>query len=114
MNYLHYQGVLPTIVITKFDDGFSFENSGTLRLPIDKIYEGGISSPRNPTLFSMFRAIGFCERLGSGFPLIVEACKKYGYQEPLLTEDLQIGRVTLKIKKVVKHHLSYNKDEQER
>ena len=54
----------------------------------------------------MFRAIGFCERLGSGFPLIVEACKKYGYQEPLLTEDLQIGRVTLKIKKVVKHHLS--------
>ena len=62
----------------------------------------------------MFRAIAFCERLGSGFPLIVEACKKYGYQEPLLTEDLQIGRVTLKIKKVVKHHLSYNKDEQER
>ena len=108
-----YQGVLPTIVITKFDDGFSFENSGTLRLPIDKIYECGISSPRNPTLFSMFRAIGFCERFGSGFPLIVEACKKYGYQEPLLTEDLQIGRVTLKIKKVVKHHLSYNQDEQE-
>ena len=108
-----YQGVLPTIVITKFDDGFSFENSGTLRLPIDRIYEGGISSPRNPTLFSMFRAIGFCERLGSSFPLIVEACKKYGYQEPLLTEDLQIDRVTLKIKKVVKHHLSYNQDEQE-
>ena len=75
-----YQGVLPTIVITKFDDGFSFENSGTLRLPIDKIYECGISSPRNPTLFSMFRAIGFCERLGSGFPLIVRLAKSMAFK----------------------------------
>ena len=75
----------------KRDDGFYFSNPGTVKLPIEKVYEGGVSRARNPRMQNMLRMIGFGENLGTGFPTMVDAWEKKFHTLPKLEEDLQIN-----------------------
>lgn len=68
--------------IEKHDDRLCFRNPGTLKLPLEEIYEGGNSKARNPKMQDMLRMIGFGENLGSGFPKIIDAWKDAGWKTP--------------------------------
>lgn len=85
--------------IEKHNDRLCFRNPGTLKLPLEEIYEGGNSKARNPKMQDMLRMIGFGENLGSGFPKILDAWKDAKWKAPLL-EDRQTTeevRLTLPI-----------------
>lgn len=81
--------------IDKYDDRLVLRNPGTLRLPVEKIYEGGTSRARNPHIQNMLRMIGYGENLGSGFPMIVSAWKDAGWGEPKLENRIDIDEVAL-------------------
>jgi ATP-dependent DNA helicase RecG len=49
------------VVASRFTDSVTFSNPGTLRLPLDVVEGGGVSDPRNPTLFKLFNIVGLGE-----------------------------------------------------
>ena len=75
----------------KRDDGFYFSNPGIVKLPIETVYQGGISRARNPRIQNMLRMIGFGENLGTGFPTMVDVWKKKFHTLPKLVENLQVN-----------------------
>ena len=75
----------------KRDDGFYFSNPGTVKLPIENVYQGGVSRARNPRMQNMLRMIGFGENLGTGFPTMVAAWEKKFHTLPKLEDNLQIN-----------------------
>ena len=83
--------------VEKYDNRFVFSNPGSLKIPIVDIYEGGHSKARNPHIQAIFRMIGLGENIGSGFPTILEACKKENWRKPLLSErpDLHLVELTI-------------------
>ena len=83
--------------VEKYDNQFVFSNPGSLKILVVDIYEGGHSKARNPHIQAIFRMIGFGENIGSGFPTILEACKKENWRRPLLSErpDLHLVELTL-------------------
>ncbi len=81
--------------IDKYDDRLVFRNPGTLKLPVEQIYEGGMSKARNPRIQNMLRMIGFGENLGSGFPLILSAWNQVGWKEPVLENKMELDEVAL-------------------
>jgi predicted HTH transcriptional regulator len=83
--------------IVKKDSGFIFSNPGTLKLPIQKIYEGGTSKARNPRIQTMLRMIGLGDNVGSGFPTILNAWGQEKWRKPDLSEDEDINQVELKL-----------------
>lgn len=88
--------------IEKHDDKLVFRNPGLLRIPVEQVYEGGVSFARNPKIQNMLRMVGYGENLGSGFPMILAAWKQSGWGEPVLKEKLDLDEVelTLPLKKV--------------
>ena len=94
---IHADVFLPggVLRIDKYDDRLVLRNPGTLRLPIEKIYEGGTSRARNPHIQNMLRMIGYGENLGSGFPMIMNAWKQSRWGEPLLENRIDIDEVAL-------------------
>ena len=83
--------------VEKHDDRFFFSNPGALKLPIAEIYKGGNSKARNPHIQSILRMLGYGDNIGSGFPTIVDACKKENWQKPLLCESNELHTVELTI-----------------
>ena len=83
--------------VEKYDNRFVCSNPGSLKIPVVDIYEGGHSKARNPHIQAILRMIGFGENIGSGFPTILEACKKENWRRPLLEErpDLHLVELTL-------------------
>lgn len=81
--------------IEKHDDCLVLRNPGTLKLPIAKIIEGGNSKARNPRMQNMLRMVGYGENIGSGFPKILSAWQKAGWNAPLLENKLDIQEVQL-------------------
>ena len=81
--------------IEKHDDKLVFRNPGLLRLPIEQIYEGGVSFARNPKIQNMLRMVGYGENLGSGFPLILDAWKQAGWEKPELKNRIDVDEVEL-------------------
>ena len=79
-----------SITIIKTHDNFSFSNPGRLRIPIEQMYQGGISDVRNPYLQRMFQFVGLGEKAGSGFSKILRAWKEQNWLMPLVTENLDI------------------------
>ena len=94
---IHADVFLPggVLRIDKYDDRLVLRNPGTLRLPIEKIYEGGTSRARNPRIQNMLRMIGYGENLGSGFPKIVAAWKEADWGEPMLKNMIDLDEVEL-------------------
>ena len=83
--------------VEKFDNHFYFSNPGSLRIPVEKIYEGNHTAARNPRLQDMFRMIGYGENIGSGFPTILDACRQELWRKPDLKEFSDLRTVDLKI-----------------
>ncbi len=86
-----------SITVLKFKDRFSFSNPGRLRIPIETLYDGGESDPRNPSLQKMFQMLGLSDKAGSGFPKILRAWREQQWFTPLISEklDLNITNVAL-------------------
>ena len=83
--------------IIKSDKGFVFSNPGTLKLPVQDIYEGGHSVARNPHIQTFFRMIGAGDNIGSGFPTILSAWGEENWRKPDLSEDVDLHLVELKL-----------------
>ena len=81
--------------IEKHDDRLCFRNPGTLKLPLEDIFEGGNSKARNPKMQDMLRMIGLGENLGSGFPKILDAWKEAKWDAPILEDRLATEEVRL-------------------
>ena len=81
--------------VEKHDDKLCFRNPGLLRLPIEQIFEGGVSYARNPKIQNMLRMVGYGENLGSGFPLILDAWKQAGWDTPVLNNKFELDMVEL-------------------
>lgn len=90
----HCTGVLK---VEKYNDGFLFSNPGSLKMPVQKIYEGGHSVARNPRIQNMFRMIGYGDNIGSGFPAILNTWKKEKWRRPDLHEDIELNLVNLRL-----------------
>jgi len=64
-----------------FDDRMEFTNPGGLPHGLtveDLLSDAYVTSPRNPQLASLFKAVGLTERYGSGVKRIEDACRKHG------------------------------------
>ena len=85
------------IVIKKYKDKIEFFNPGCLRISEERMFKGGESNARNKTILKMFNLIGVGERAGSGFPLIVSACKEFGFDKPNIVETYNPDRTKLTI-----------------
>jgi ATP-dependent DNA helicase RecG len=85
------------VVVTKGPDIFTFSNPGRLRIPKSRLYEGGVSDPRNPSLQRMFQMLGLGEKAGSGFQKILRAWKEQEWIEPLVHEKLDLDITTVKL-----------------
>ncbi len=83
--------------IIKTDKGFVFSNPGSLKLPVQDIYEGGHSVARNPHIQTFFRMIGAGDNIGSGFPTILSAWGEENWRKPDLSEDAGLHLVELKL-----------------
>ena len=83
--------------IEKTNDGYIFSNPGSLKLPVERIYEGGHSKARNPRMQNMLRMIGFGENIGSGFPSILKAWHEESWRIPDLHEESDLRIVELKL-----------------
>ena len=83
--------------IEKTNDGYVFSNPGSLKLPVERIYEGGHSKARNPRIQNMLRMIGFGENIGSGFPSILKAWHEESWRIPDLHEEPDLRIVELKL-----------------
>ena len=89
-----------TLKVIKRNKSFEFTNPGILKLPIEDIFRGCNSKPRNPHMQTMLRMVGFGDNAGSGFPTILATWKKEGWIEPELIEDTRLNQVTLVLKMV--------------
>lgn len=87
-------------------------NPGTLKLPIAKIIKGGNSKARNPRMQNMLRMVGYGENIGSGFPKILSAWQKAGWNALLLENklDIQEAQLTMFIPKVNDHENDHAHD----
>ena len=83
--------------VEKRENLFYFSNPGSLRIPVERIYEGNHTAARNPKLQDMFRMIGYGDNIGSGFPTILDACRQEQWRKPDLKEAADLRTVDLKI-----------------
>lgn len=84
-----------TLKIIKKNKSFEFTNPGILKLPIEDIFRGGNSKPRNPHMQTMLRMVGFGDNAGSGFPTILATWEEEGWIQPELVENTTLNQVTL-------------------
>lgn len=84
-----------TLKIIKRNKCFEFTNPGILKLPIEDIFRGGNSKPRNPHMQTMLRMVGFGDNAGSGFPTILATWEAEGWTQPELVENTSLNQVTL-------------------
>jgi ATP-dependent DNA helicase RecG len=87
------------IKIIKELNCFRFSNPGLLRIPLESLYKGGVSDPRNPNLQKMFQMLGLGEKAGSGFQKILRAWKEQQWLNPQVSEKSDIGvtEITLRM-----------------
>lgn len=83
--------------IKKMDTGFEFSNPGTLKIPVQAIYDGGYSIARNPRIQTMLRMIGYGENIGSGIPTILGAWENENWRKPDLSQNEDVHVVELKL-----------------
>lgn len=95
------------ITVIKRPDAFQFSNPGRLRIPLSRLYEGGVSDPRNPHLQKMFQMLGLGEKAGSGFQKILRAWREQAWIRPLVTEklDLEMTSVALPMISMIPEHV---------
>lgn len=82
--------------ITKKNKCFEFTNSGILKLPMEDVFRGGNSKPRNPHMQTMLRMVEVGDNAGSGFPTILATWEGEGI-EPKLVVNTGLNQVTLEL-----------------
>ncbi|MEE4381450.1 MAG: RNA-binding domain-containing protein [Pseudomonadales bacterium] len=87
----------PGVLVRRTPDGYLFRNAGRLRVPLEHLYDGGVSDPRNPSLQKMFQLLGLGEKAGSGIPKILRAWHEQEWLRPLITEAPDRELTTLKL-----------------
>ena len=80
------------IVIEKRKKEIHFSNPGGCRPDINEVMEGGVSDPRNPTIFKLFSLIEIGERAGSGIFNICTVWSQIKWKEPSLHEKFSPER----------------------
>jgi len=75
--------------------GFSFRNPGLLLISEDRLWEGGYSVPRNPTLHKLFALIQLGEREGSGGRVMWQAWSRQRWGEPQIRQDSELWETRL-------------------
>ncbi|WP_413854373.1 winged helix-turn-helix transcriptional regulator [Candidatus Ruminimicrobium bovinum] len=93
-NYYERRGI---VIEKKFNKEFIISNPGGLRISKSEAISGGISDPRNETLVKMFSLLNIGERAGSGLHSIYTVLKKENNLIPVLEEQFNPDRTTLKI-----------------
>ena len=83
------------IVIEKYRDRITMSNPGSLLLPIEQLYQGGISECRNKSLQLMFQQIGGGEKAGSGIDKIRQGWRAQHWRLPIIREQVQPDRVNV-------------------
>ena len=81
------------IVIEKLPNAIRFCNPGNFRIPITTAAEGGISDPRNSTIFKIFSLVGIGERAGSGIYSIHHVWETNKFPKPVLSEKFNPERI---------------------
>lgn len=97
-----------TLKVIKKNKGFEFTNPGILKLPIEDIFRGGNSKPRNPHMQTMLRMVGFGDNAGSGFPTILATWREEGWIRPDLVENTNLNQVTLVLKMIKSENVIEN------
>ena len=92
-NYYERRG----LVIIKKLHSFEFSNPGGLRIAPEVAIDGGLSDPRNSTVFTMFTLVNIGERAGSGLSNIFSVWKRQNWDTPILSETFNPERTTLKL-----------------
>ena len=85
------------LVIHRRPQNITISNPGGLRISIEDALVGGISDPRNFTLFKLFNMFNVGERAGSGIPNIYHVWKTQNWKEPALTEQFNPDRTVLSL-----------------
>ncbi|GHT41532.1 transcriptional regulator [Bacteroidia bacterium] len=85
------------VVIEKKRGNIMFANPGVFRPSMKEALEGGISDPRNPTIFKMFALIDIGERAGSGLFNIHSVWHDAGWADPILSENYDPDRTILTV-----------------
>lgn len=70
-------------------------NPGFFRIGVSDAVNGGRSDPRNANLMRMFNLLGVGESAGGGIPGIFSAWSTLGWSEPVITQSVGPGRVTV-------------------
>lgn len=91
-----------TLKVIKTANGYEFTNPGILKLPLDEIFNGGNSKPRNPHMQTMLRMVGYGDNAGSGFPTILYTWNMEGWIELDLQENTRLNQVSLTLRMVPK------------
>ena len=92
-NYYERRG----LVVIKRRNSFEFANPGGLRISPEAAIDGGLSDPRNNTVFTMFMLINIGERAGNGLSNIFAVWKQQKWNAPILFETFNPERTTLKL-----------------
>ena len=74
------------VIIEKYPDKITLANPGTIITGKNQMLKGGISQPRNKTMFKMFNLIGYGEHAGSGVPDIFKIWRDEGLNKPIVEE----------------------------
>ena len=77
--------------------GITFTNAGTMLVPYEIALTGGVSRPRNPTIFAFFQALGISDRGGYGIPFIFDAADELSLLAPRLIERKETNETILRI-----------------
>ncbi len=83
------------IIIEKYRDRIMMSNPGSLLLPIEQLFQGGISECRNKALQLMFQQIGGGEKAGSGIDKIRQGWASQKWRLPLIGETTRPDRVRI-------------------
>lgn len=89
-----YRGI-GGIVVEKHRSRIELSNPGSLLLPIEQIYLGGVSECRNKSLQNMFLMIGGGEKAGSGIDKILQGWKSQSWRSPSIEERTRPDRVSI-------------------
>lgn len=85
------------LFVERDDNGYLFSNPGNLKIPAENIFEGGHTAARNPKIQMMFRMIGLCDNIGSGFPMILKVWEENDWRKPDFYDDLDLRTVELRL-----------------
>ncbi len=79
---------------------FEFINPGLPLLPVERIWLGGTTVARNPTLQRLFSLIKLGEREGSGGLAIFKAWESQQWQRPAMRQDVELQETHLSLSQV--------------